>query len=97
MDGHPDMILRFAHHIAVLMAEKSRTNVHVHVIAHAELNGRKPALLIDPDVNLVAVRRTLRPASWILPLENNRPEPAWFLSVSPSTSQRPNAPATSAK
>jgi hypothetical protein len=97
MNGHPDMILQFAHHIAGLMAEKGRTNVNIHAIAHTELNGRPPGLLIDPDVNLAAVHRSLRPATWILPLENNRPEPAWFLSASPSTSQRPNAPATSAK
>lgn len=83
MDGHPDMILQFAHHIAGLMAENGRTNVHIHVIAYAELNGRQAALLIDPDVNLVAVHRTLRPASWILPLGNNRTSPAWFLSARP--------------
>jgi vitamin K-dependent gamma-carboxylase len=81
MNGHPDMILEFAQHIGGLMAKQGRTNVHIHVIARAELNGRPAALLIDPDVNLLAVRRTLPPASWILPLDNKRPSPAWYLEL----------------
>ena len=79
MTGRPDMILQFAHHIAALMQERAgRTNIQIHAIAKASLNGRKPALLIDPDVNLAAVQRDLRPASWILPLDNNRSTPAWL-------------------
>lgn len=83
MVGHPDMLLQFGHYIARQMAARGRTNLQVYVIAHAELNARQPALLIDPDVNLVTVRRSLWPASWILPLENTRPVPERFASEFP--------------
>jgi Vitamin K-dependent gamma-carboxylase len=43
----------------------------------ASLNGRPPALLIDPERDLARVERNLRHADWILPLELpfERPEP----------------------
>ena len=78
MNGHPDMILQFAHYIAERMKEAGRPNIHVHVVARTELNGRSAALLIDPDVNLAAIPRDLQPAKWILPLGNDRPVPRWL-------------------
>jgi hypothetical protein len=87
MNGHPDMILQFAHHIAELMRKTGRPNIHVHVIARAELNGRPPALLIDPDVNLAAIPRNLQPAKWILPLGNTRPSPEWLTSAPASSAE----------
>ena len=59
MVGYPDMILQFAHYLAALMREKGRPDVGVQVIARAGLNGRQPSLLIDPDVNLAAIQRSL--------------------------------------
>ena len=84
MNGHPDMILQFAHYIAERMRKAGRPSIHVHVIARAELNGRPPALLIDPDANLAVIPRNLRPAKWILPLGNNRPAPQWLTSTAAS-------------
>jgi hypothetical protein len=81
MNGRPDMILQFAHYIAELMRKTGRADIHIHVIARAGLNGRSPALLIDPDVNLAAISRNLQPSPWILPMENNRPDPPWLLST----------------
>jgi protease I len=34
-----------------------------------ELNGRPPRPLADPEVDLAKVERSMRPASWILPLD----------------------------
>jgi hypothetical protein len=39
----------------------------------ASLNGRKPQLFINQNVNLAAEPRTLRPAPWILPLTEPLP------------------------
>ena len=83
MNGHPDMILQFAHHVAELMRKTNCGNIHVHVITRAELNSRPPALLIDPDVNLAATPRTLAPANWILPLDNKHTNPPWLRSTAP--------------
>ncbi|HKR65193.1 MAG TPA: HTTM domain-containing protein [Thermoanaerobaculia bacterium] len=61
MAGDPDMILQFAHWLG-----GDTKAVHAHVLA--SLNGRKPQLLIDPDVDLTRERRGFGHATWILPL-----------------------------
>ena len=85
MVGHPDMILQFAHQSAALRLEKGRRNIDVHVIARAGLNGQRASLLIDPNVNLAVIPRSLLPATWILPLANSRSNPAWLLPAPTST------------
>jgi hypothetical protein len=44
----------------------------VHTRAEVSLNGRQPQPMIDPRVDLAAVPRNLRHASWILPLGPDR-------------------------
>jgi hypothetical protein len=90
MLGKPAMVLQFAHHVAGELREQGRENVEIHALIAVSLNGRDPQLLIDPTVDLVAQRRTLAPAEWILPLEEplsagesalvHRPRPAEFRS-----------------
>ena len=78
MESRPDMILQFAHHLARVWAEQRNIpGVEVRARVCASLNGRKAALLIDPKRDLARVERSLRPADWILPLEQAfaRPEP----------------------
>jgi hypothetical protein len=75
--SRPDMILQFAHYLARAWAEEQGIE-GVEVRAHVcvSLNGRKGALLIDPNVDLVKVERSLRHANWILPLEQPFERPA---------------------
>jgi len=68
MSTHPDMILAFAHHVADLERRRGR-DVEIRARVPISLNGRPYQLLLDPAVDLAAVRDSLRPASWILPLE----------------------------
>ena len=69
MRTEPDMILQFAHYLEQFWRENyGFDDVEVRVRACASLNGRPAALLIDPDRDLTNVRRSLRPADWILPL-----------------------------
>jgi hypothetical protein len=78
METRPDMILQFAHHLADVWAEDEKVpGVEVRARVCAALNGRKGALLIDPERDLAQVERNLRHADWILPLEQpfRRPEP----------------------
>lgn len=75
MATRPDMILQFAHHLAERFAETGYDGVRIKVGAMAALNGREPQLLIDPDVDLTQVHRSLKPASWILPLREPLPGP----------------------
>jgi hypothetical protein len=74
----PDMILQFAHYIArIWESEQNIRGVEVRARVCVSLNGRKGALLIDPNVDLARVERNLRHADWILPLEQpfERPIP----------------------
>lgn len=78
LDGRPDMILQFAHHLARLWAQQAGIfGVEVRAHVCASLNGRRPALLIDPGRDLTKVERSLRAADWILPLTEpfERPQP----------------------
>jgi vitamin K-dependent gamma-carboxylase len=78
MASRPDMILQFAHHLAREWAsERGITGAEVRARVCASLNGRKPALLIDPERDLARVERSLRHADWVMPLNEpfERPEP----------------------
>jgi hypothetical protein len=68
MPGTPDMILQFAHYLADVQRREGR-DVEVRANVSVSLNGRIPQPLVDPSVDLAAQPRSLRPASWILPLE----------------------------
>jgi vitamin K-dependent gamma-carboxylase len=67
MLGNPDMLAQFAHYIKQLMHEKGFTNAQVKAVIFCKLNGRPPALLVDPEVDLGSVKRSLLAANWILP------------------------------
>src|SRR5690606_19389921 len=65
MAGRPDMILQFAHILADEQRAKGKPNIEIRALARVSLNGRRPQLLIYPDVDLAAVRPSLLPARWI--------------------------------
>ena len=67
MSGQPDMILQLARYVAGDFQNKGLGPVEVRVEAWVSLNGRKPALMIDPQVDLLTVKEELTNASWILP------------------------------
>lgn len=65
----PDMTLEYSHHIAARLREQGYERIDIRAHAEVSLNARPPQLLIDPEVNLVEQKLSLRPASWILPLK----------------------------
>ena len=65
--GQPDMIVQLAHQIGADYVAAGHRDVAVRVDALVSLNGRPPAPMIDPDVDLLTVGRSLAPADWILP------------------------------
>ncbi len=71
--GQPDMILSLAHHIGREHQRRGLQDVEVRVDALVSLNGRPPAPLIDPEVDLMKVQDSLAPASWILPAPTRPP------------------------
>ena len=68
MTGRPDMILQFAHFLAQELRGEGYEYVEIRVEASISLNGRKRQLMIDPNVDLAAQRRSLRHMAWIRPL-----------------------------
>ena len=63
----PDMLWQFAHFLEREWIEKGHKDIEVRVTAKCSLNGRPQLLLVESDVNLIAVNRS--PASpWINPL-----------------------------
>jgi vitamin K-dependent gamma-carboxylase len=67
MAAQPDLILQLAHHIARDFAARGYPNVEVRADAHASLNGRPAARLLDPDIDLARERDGLGPKPWITP------------------------------
>ncbi|NNC90411.1 MAG: HTTM domain-containing protein [Akkermansiaceae bacterium] len=82
MSTRPHMIHKFAHHLAEVMEAEGRGPVEVRAEVWCSLNGRKPQLLIDPNVDLAAEPRSLKPKSWILPLKEPLPTPEMVRSDS---------------
>lgn len=75
MAGQPDLILQLAHRIEDELGSEGREAVEVRVDALASLNGRPPAPLIDPEVDLTTVSDSIAPASWITPAPGGPPLP----------------------
>ncbi len=69
MAGRPDMILQYAHHVARREAQAAGHEVEVRARTSVSLNGRPHQPIIDPEVDLATQPRSLRPARWILPLD----------------------------
>lgn len=80
MPGRPDMILQFAHYLEDKLRADGYEQLQVRASSQASLNGRRFQPLVDPDVDLAGVSRSLRPAPWIVPLR----EPLHPPDVSPA-------------
>lgn len=75
MSVHPEMVLQFAHY---LREKWKPLDVAVYAVVQVKLNDHKPALLVDPTVDLTREKLGLGRSDWILPFENNRSVPGRF-------------------
>ena len=73
--GRPDMIVLFSHYLEDELRDEGYGNVEIRAEANISLNGRPRQLLIDPQLDLTTVDRSLRPYPWILPLTTPLPPP----------------------
>lgn len=67
----PDMILGFAHYLQDTLRSEGVQNPEIKARAYVSLNGRRNRPLVDPDLDLTQVPRSLSPKSWVL--AQNRP------------------------
>jgi vitamin K-dependent gamma-carboxylase len=73
MSSQPDLILQLAHHIHDDFVRRGLGPVQVRVDSRVALNGRRSARLVDPTIDLVAVRDGLGRADWVLPAPTQAP------------------------
>jgi hypothetical protein len=45
------------------------TDPKVRVEAYVTLNGSRSKLLVNPEVNLLAYRESMKPKTWLMPFE----------------------------
>ncbi|HUG89615.1 MAG TPA: HTTM domain-containing protein [Planctomycetaceae bacterium] len=78
MSTEPDMIVQFVRFLADRVRAAGHTPVAGHVDITISLNARPPQQFIDPQANLLQVRRGLGHADWILPLTTPLERPSVF-------------------
>jgi vitamin K-dependent gamma-carboxylase len=66
MGGQPDLILQLARQIGRDLRARGHAGVRVYAQTAVSLNGRAPAAMIDPSVDLLEVT-DLGPRTWVLP------------------------------
>jgi hypothetical protein len=63
-----DMILTFVHFLRDHFVQHGKGRLQIRVLALVSLNGRKPQLMIDPNIDYARVERRWGTQPWILPL-----------------------------
>ncbi len=77
----PEMILQFAHFLGAEHQQTTGNAAEVHALVLVSLNGRKPELMIDPNVDLMQEPRGFYQRDWVLPQTEPLRRPAWNLPV----------------
>jgi hypothetical protein len=81
MTRDPEHILQLAHFLAEDFRRQGLGDTEIRVTALVSLNGRKPQLLIDPEVDLVQQAHSWRDYPWVLPLTEPLRHDAFDLPV----------------
>jgi hypothetical protein len=78
----PEMILHLGHYLAERYQAQLGREVEVRALVLSSLNGRKPQLLIDPNVDLAREPRGFHRRPWVLPNVEPLPREPWSLPLS---------------
>ena len=71
----PDTVLQCAHYLARTMPRTGSKPLTVEARIFVSVNGRRPELFVDPNVDLAAESRSLLPPRWVLPTHQPLPPP----------------------
>ena len=66
----PDLVLQFCNYLAEELKKQGYEDIDIKAIVIASLNYREPQYLIDPEVNLANIERSLAHSNWIMPLKD---------------------------
>lgn len=70
MATQPDFILEYAHFLRDHYQQQGYGRVEVYVESYVALNGRRSRPYIDPEVDLAAIKKSLKHKDWILPFHD---------------------------
>jgi len=84
----PDFVLQYAHLIAKELSDRGHPDAKVYADSNVVLNGRKSQPMIDPEVDLSKVPRTLGHNTWIVPLYEPRPTLSELIATRAARAQR---------
>ncbi len=73
----PSQIVACSPFFAAKAEQNGMRDVEIRAVVMTSLNGRKPQLQIDPDLDLLTLNRSIWPQQGIVPLTEPRREPAW--------------------
>jgi vitamin K-dependent gamma-carboxylase len=73
MGWRPDMLVQFAHYLAKVMPRSGPKPLRVEARVLVSLNGRKPQLIIDQNVDLAAEPQTWGRPRWLLEIHEPLP------------------------
>ena len=70
MSFQPDFIIEYAHFLGNHFTLQGHKNIEVYADSFVALNGRRSKRFIDPNINLMKEKRSLKHYSWIIPLKD---------------------------
>jgi hypothetical protein len=73
MASQPDLVVQLAHHVRSDFERRGHGAVEVRADSKVSLNGRRGALLVDPELDLSTVNDGVAVASWIRPAPSEPP------------------------
>ena len=86
MGWRPDMLVQFAHYLTKVMPRSGPEPLKVEARVLVSINGRKPQLILDPNVDLAAEERPLGRPRWLREIrEPLPPHEQRFVSDLPET------------
>lgn len=71
MSTQPDFILQYAHYLGDHFKNKNNREVAVFVESYVALNGRLSQPYIDPEIDLLEQKESLRQRDWLLPFNDS--------------------------
>ncbi|RLT12257.1 MAG: hypothetical protein DWI21_01160 [Planctomycetota bacterium] len=77
MSYDPDLLVQFSQHLATELRQTKNLDVEIRAQVFCSLNGRRPQLLVDPQIDLASQTRSLSPQPWIVPLKEPLPSELW--------------------
>lgn len=77
LGSDPDLLVQFSQFLAAEFRQRQGHDVEIRAQVICSLNGRRPQLLVDPQIDLASQARSLASQPWIMPLKEPLPDQLW--------------------